>query len=291
MKASLWAIIGITAAGAGGSGYVLMPAKSATSAPAAAREVAAVQQPANGQSAFATADLSRAPITAPMHGDPFGNWTAAPKASPTPAAAAPVRPVIPAFPYSYAGTLTKGHENAEAFLLRGGKELVPVKAGAVLDGTWRVEALTGDRIEVTYLPAGERVSMLLANLTGDRNAPLAAIAASSSATSAYDETGVRSASIEPAPAAVRPAPIAVANNAQSGGLAVQPMAAASSSAPRALANAGPAAVSGGSAVGSQAPANSAPLGSEAPTQGSMPTGPAPSGDFPKGDTPTGKLGH
>src|ERR1051325_2832923 len=148
MKTSVWAIVGITAAGAGGSGYVRMPTRPGALPAAATHEIAAVHEPATARSAFAT-DLARAPITAPLAGDPFGNWAPAPKPAPKPAAAAPARPVIPAFPYTYAGTLRKGSEASEAFLLRGGKELVPVRAGTVLDGAWRVEALTGDRIEVT----------------------------------------------------------------------------------------------------------------------------------------------
>jgi hypothetical protein len=285
MKASLWAIVGIAAAGAGGSGYVLMPATSATSAAPAARDVAAVPQPANGQSAFAT-DLSRAPITAPLYGDPFGNWTPKPKPAPTAEAPAPARPVIPVFPYSYAGTLRKGREAPEAFLLRGGKELVPVKAGAVLDGAWRVEVLTGDRIEVTYLPLGERVSMLLAALTGGSNAAVASTAAASSVANAYGDQAMGLSSVEPATAPRRSDPIAASNSGPSGGRAVQPMAAAPGSA-------APTAASGSSAsvLGSPPPTTTARLGTDVPAQGSMPLGTAASGTFPKGDTPTGKLGH
>src|SRR6185503_13984476 len=163
MKASFWAIVGITAAGAGGSGYVLMPDRNVASGPTMTRDVTGVQQPANGQTGLAAADLSRSPITAPMRTNPFGSWIPEPKPASGPAAAAPARPVIPAFPYTYAGTLRKGREASETFLLRGGKELVPVKAGAMLDGVWRVETLSADRIEVTYLPAAERVSLLLAS--------------------------------------------------------------------------------------------------------------------------------
>jgi hypothetical protein len=279
MKASLWAIVGIAAAGAGGAGYMLVPDRNAVPGPAATRNVAAVPQTANGQGVFATADLARSPITAPMRANPFGNWIAAPKAPAAPEAAAPARPVIPAFPYAYAGTLRKGREAAEAFLLRG-KDLVPIKAGAVLDGAWRIEALTGDRIEVTYLPAGERLSMLLAALTGGSNA--GATAAASSVTNAYRDPGTGLASLEPAAVPVRPDSIALSNNGANGGRAVQSIAAASGfSAPAAS----------GSTLGSPAPTTTARLGTDAPVQGSMPLGTAPSGTFPMGDTPTGKLGN
>ena len=286
MKASLWAIIGITAAGAGGSGYVLMPDRGDAPGSSAARDVASVQQPVIGQSTFVTTDLARAPITAPLRSNPFGNPIAAPKPALTPAAAAPERPVIPPFPYTYAGTLRKGREAAEAFLLRGGKDLVPVKAGVVLDGAWRVEALTGDRIEVTYLPAGERLSMLLAALTGGSNATVATTAAASSVSNAYGDQAMGPASVEPVTAPRRSDPIAASNSGPIGGRAVQPMAAAPGSA-------APTAASGSSnsRLGSEPSTTTARLGTEAPAQGSMPLGTAPSGTFPMGETPTGKLGH
>lgn len=282
MKASLWAIVGIAAAGASGAGYMLVPDRNAVPGPAPER--ATVQQPATGPGVFATADLARSAITAPMRANPFGSSITAPKPAPAAEAAAPVRPVIPAFPYAYAGTLRKGREAAEVFLLRG-KDLVPIKAGAVLEGAWRIEALTSDRIEVTYLPAGERLSMLLAALTGGSNAAAAATAASS-VTDAYADPATGLASVEPAPVLTRPGQVAIANNGPSGGRAVQPMAAAPGSS-------APAAVSGSSAstLGSQAPTTTARLGTDAPAQGSMPLGTAPSGTFPQGDTPTGKLGH
>jgi hypothetical protein len=281
MKASLWAIVGIAAASAGGSGYMLVPDRNGASGPATARDVAAVQPSANDHRAFAAADLARSPITAPMQANPFGSWIAVPKPPPAVEAAAPARPVTPAFPYAYAGTLRKGREAAEAFLLKG-KDLVPIKAGAVLDGVWRIEALTSDRIEVTYLPASERLSMRLATLTGGSNA-MAAVATPSSVIDAYEDPATGPAGVGAAPVPVRPDSIAAFNNGPNGGRAVQPMAAAPGfSAP---------AAASGSTLGSPAPTTTARLGSDTPAQGSMPLGTEPSGTFPKGDTPTGKLGH
>src|SRR3954447_22445683 len=126
MKGSFWAIAGIAALSAGGSGYMLVPGRAtAPDGGGAARVEASPQQPTNNQSGFAP-DIARAPITAPLQTNPFASWVPAPQPTPVGHAAAPARPVVPAFPYAYAGTLKKGREAAEVFLLKG-KDLVPVK--------------------------------------------------------------------------------------------------------------------------------------------------------------------
>ena len=81
MKASFWAIVAVAAAGAGGSGYMLVPDRNGASASSSARDVVAVQQPASYHGALATTDLARAPITGSMHANPVHHKTACARAS------------------------------------------------------------------------------------------------------------------------------------------------------------------------------------------------------------------
>lgn len=288
MKAARLLIVVIAGAGAAGTAYVFQAERgSAAVSPA-------IQNPppaARSASSFiaSLSELERSALGARMKGDPFATPIQRPAAAPAPAATAPSRPPLPAFPYKYAGTLKNANGVMEAFLLRDA-ELIPIKAGELLDGTWRIDALTQDRLEVTFVPAGERVSMALANLSGQVGAPVG-----QSGVAAYSQGAAVVAGVTPAP--LTPRASSMASAALSGGFAVSPGApAAAAGAPRLTANpsssASPVAASGttSTALGSQPPVTAARLGSEPPAQGSMPLGPAPSGSFPMGPTPSGKLG-
>ena len=75
--------------------------------------------------------------------------------------------------FGFAGRVRKGTE--EEFLVSKGELIIPVRAGDVLDGTYRVVAAKADGIELVYLPLNtpERVavsseSLRLAQAAGDR---------------------------------------------------------------------------------------------------------------------------
>jgi hypothetical protein len=288
MKAYRWTVLAIAGAAAAASAYVLESSRSGASGPA---PVASPTNPANPTAAAGKAlgDFQRAPLAGPMYADPFGSR--APKRQPVPApvVAAPPPPPPAPFPYKYAGTARNANGAVEAFLMRG-TEVIAIKPGDLLDGQWRVEALTAERIEVTFVPASERRSLLLADLVADP-APSAPSAAQGTSVAAYEQPaagrGVAQSTAAPSPASSIAGGIA-------GGRAV--MAAAASAAPASAAaqsgSAVTAAASGASStpLGSPTPSMNARLGSDAPTQGSMPLGAAPSGSFPRGATPTGKLG-
>jgi hypothetical protein len=285
MNSARWVIAAIAAAGAAGAAYVFQPVRG-TVPISPATQTAQVER---AGSSFVTAlsDLDRAAPVTRMH-DPFA--TGVPRTTaPSPVAIAPPRPAPPAFPYKYAGTLKNTNGVTEAFLLRGA-HLVPIKAGALLDGTWRIEALTEDRIEVTFVPLGERVSLALANLVGEGGISVGESTITTPAVAYAGATGVE-------PAASTPRANLPTNSGMAGGFAAMPSAPAVA-APRAAPNASAATATAVSsapaatsvALGSPTPVSATQLGSEPPTQGSMPLGAAPSGSFPKGDTPTGKLG-
>jgi len=285
MKASRWAMLAIAGAGAAASAYVVDSDRPSVT-PASSVAPARAERPA--ASVHALADLERAPLSARMGADPFGNWIARPQAAPAAVEASPPPPP-PAFPYKYAGTVRHANGVTEAFLVRGG-ELVPIKAGALLDGGWRIEALTDERIEVTFVPASERRSLLLASLAEEPKsaAPESArMAPAASYEQANAGPGVAEAAAAPSRAAPIPGVIA-------GGRAVAAAAtpAASQAAPSVAAAVPGASASGATSTPLGAPTapTGTPLGTEAPAQGSMPLGAAPSGSFPKGVPPTGKLG-
>jgi hypothetical protein len=93
-------------------------------------------------------------------GELFGAPPAPPPPKPVVAAApAPVVAVAPPLPYRFAGRVRRGAE--EEFLVSKGDFITPVRAGDVLDGTYRVVAAKADGIELIYLPLGtsERVAV------------------------------------------------------------------------------------------------------------------------------------
>lgn len=59
-------------------------------------------------------------------------------------------PALPPLPYRYVGTL-RADGRLELLLMRGG-QLYSVAAGDVIDGEYRVDALTDSSISFTYLP-------------------------------------------------------------------------------------------------------------------------------------------
>ena len=89
-----------------------------------------------------------------VRGELFGPPPAPPppKASPAPAAAA--TPVAPPMPYRFAGMVLKGGE--VEFMVAKGDLVFPVKVGDTLDGTYRVESIGAEGIELLYLPLGTR---------------------------------------------------------------------------------------------------------------------------------------
>ena len=65
----------------------------------------------------------------------------------------PVVPTAPAFGYSLIGRLDDGQAKA---LLTGPLNSFDVRAGDMIDGQWRVDAITAEGLTITWLPAGQR---------------------------------------------------------------------------------------------------------------------------------------
>ena len=89
---------------------------------------------------------------------PQGELFGAPPAPPqpsvvvAPAPVAPAVPIAPPMPYRFAGRFVMGGE--EEILLARGRLAFAVKTGDVVEGTYRVDSIGADSIELVYLPLG-----------------------------------------------------------------------------------------------------------------------------------------
>ncbi len=84
-------------------------------------------------------------------------WSAPAAAPAPPAASAAARTPPPRFPYTWIGRVDDGAQ-VQA-LLNGPQRSFGVRAGEVLDGRWRVEAIAATRLRLTWLPTGEAVNV------------------------------------------------------------------------------------------------------------------------------------
>jgi hypothetical protein len=94
-----------------------------------------------------------------VRGELFGAPPPPPQPVVVAAAPTPVVAVAPPLPYRFAGRVRKGAE--EEFLVSKGELIIPVRAGDVLDGSYRVVAAKADGIELVYLPlnTAERIAV------------------------------------------------------------------------------------------------------------------------------------
>jgi hypothetical protein len=85
---------------------------------------------------------------------------APPKPPPAPRVIAPpAEPPVPALPYTYLGQLTDRGE-ITLLLARAGRTLV-ARVGDTLDGQYRLERITPQRAEFTFLPRDSRQTLTL----------------------------------------------------------------------------------------------------------------------------------
>ena len=266
-----WAVIGVGAVAAAvhfsGPEQRDAPAPVA-SAPAQATPPEAA--PPRGSLADLLANARRAPLPPKVAGDPFAGHVPAP-AKQVQAAPIPAKPVAPPFPFKYAGWFQEGRGPSNVYLSRG-DTVFPIKAGDVLEG-FRIDAVQGERIEVTYLASGEQSSLLLASLTGAAGGAM--FAGASGTAGLPQQSAALQSSISGGGAASAPGASPAA--ALVGGVARAPAAAVATPAQTTSRRAGliPHAVS---------------AAESAPPSGSMPTGTAPADAFAAASAPSGNLG-
>ena len=227
-----------------------------------------------------------------------GDLFAAPPPPPAPAKTVPlpeveIKPTAPPFPYKYGGWIAVG--GTRVHYLQRGNDVIAIGKGEVLDGVWRIDALSEDRIEVSFVPLGQQMSMLFASLIRE---PTAQSGVSASAGGA-DEDAPPQRGRSPSRSERSTVPLA-------GGSSDAPSAPAAAPAqpsPRmgvagAARQAAATPQSASAAPASAAAVPTGRLGVEAPRSGTMPTGPTQPGtstnvgpgSMPTGPAPTGKLG-
>lgn len=97
-------------------------------------------------------------------GDLFEGRSWVPKPVPAAVPAAPIvvppppKPTAPALPFAYIGRLEEEGAKTVVYLQRG-ERLLEVGTGDVVDGDYRVEALTEDELVLVFLPLGEKQSL------------------------------------------------------------------------------------------------------------------------------------
>jgi hypothetical protein len=87
-------------------------------------------------------------------------WGAPPPPPPPPATAvatAPARVPPPKFGYTWIGQLDDGA--SVQVLLDGPQRSFGARVGEVLDGTWRIDRVANTRLQLTWLPTGEAVTV------------------------------------------------------------------------------------------------------------------------------------
>jgi hypothetical protein len=124
--------------------------------------------PAAGAPARSAPALELDKLERPGLGEPLADPFAVPRPAPAAhrphrphaavlARAAPAAPVAPPLPYRYLGSFAEGGRSA-VYLARGDEHLL-AEPGALLDGAWRVEAVTPVAVTLLHVPLGTRHSV------------------------------------------------------------------------------------------------------------------------------------
>jgi hypothetical protein len=217
---------------------------------------------------------------------------AKPKKAPAPVVVAP-EPSAPKFPYRYGGWVNSGDGASHVFLTER-IALVGIKPGEMLDAAWRLDAVIGNRIQVTFVPDGRQLWMSLASLMGGD------AAAQSGTSSAHGEAFAGAAaaagrSLTNVPSSVQPQVTATTDAARPTAASSELLAAGRllpSAAPAPLQQPSPRPVTAAAPVQPATGATSSPMQPGAAPSGAMPSSPAPTGrlgiDAPSsGSMPTG----
>lgn len=95
------------------------------------------------------------------------NWDAPPPAPPPPPPVAPAAPPqAPALPFEYLGrTEAVGEAGGQLVHLRRGSEMFSVRAGDSIDAQYRLEQVSDEALQISYLPLAARQTLII---TGSR---------------------------------------------------------------------------------------------------------------------------
>ncbi|KWB78228.1 hypothetical protein [Burkholderia ubonensis] len=120
----------------------------------------AIAQAASAASAAATPREKlaalRAPVSVESANDPFtaSSWLPPPPVEAPLPAARPAPPTAPPVPFTYVGELDAKADKPQVFLSNGDQLLI-VSPGDVIDGQYRVDAVSASNVVLTYLPLNQ----------------------------------------------------------------------------------------------------------------------------------------
>ncbi len=144
------------------------------------------------------------------------NWT------PPPLPVAKTVPTVPPFPFQYMGKLVLD-DGATTVYLTKGDEIYTVRTGEVIAGSYRVDTLGADYLEVTYLPLDKKQNVAFSSILPPARTD--GIAMGSRGVAPVTLAQVTAPQAEDGASASRSAATSTSSApAQSGGLAVAPVA-------------------------------------------------------------------
>ncbi|OJA35259.1 hypothetical protein [Burkholderia ubonensis] len=98
----------------------------------------------------------RAPVSVESANDPFtaSSWLPPPPVEAPLPTARPAPPTAPPVPFTYVGELDAKADKPQVFLSNGDQLLI-VSPGDVIDGQYRVDAVSASNVVLTYLPLNQ----------------------------------------------------------------------------------------------------------------------------------------
>ncbi|KVD10678.1 hypothetical protein WI81_25785 [Burkholderia ubonensis] len=131
-------------------------AQAASAASAAAASSARVDAPTPAATPREKLAALRAPVSVESANDPFtaSSWLPPPPVEAPLPTARPAPPTAPPVPFTYVGELDAKADKPQVFLSNGDQLLI-VSPGDVIDGQYRVDAVSASNVVLTYLPLNQ----------------------------------------------------------------------------------------------------------------------------------------
>ncbi|KWN70381.1 hypothetical protein WM24_06225 [Burkholderia ubonensis] len=140
------------------AGHRAPPSRAIAQAASAAAAASGAQVDAPTPAATPREKLAalRAPVSVESANDPFtaSSWLPPPPVEAPLPAARPAPPTAPPVPFTYVGELDAKADKPQVFLSNGDQLLI-VSPGDVIDGQYRVDAVSASNVVLTYLPLNQ----------------------------------------------------------------------------------------------------------------------------------------
>ncbi|KVR77978.1 hypothetical protein [Burkholderia ubonensis] len=140
------------------AGHRAPPSRAIAQAASAAAAASGAQVDAPTPAATPREKLAalRAPVSVESANDPFtaSSWLPPPPVEAPLPTARPAPPTAPPVPFTYVGELDAKADKPQVFLSNGDQLLI-VSPGDVIDGQYRVDAVSASNVVLTYLPLNQ----------------------------------------------------------------------------------------------------------------------------------------